>query len=66
MARVKIFGTAFREGSSDEMYTLDAADVNVYEAGTMTPVDIYANKTGGSPIGSLQTLLNGYYEFWVE
>ena len=66
MARRKIYGTAFYEGISNEMITLDAATVTCYQAGTMTPIDMYENQSGGASVPSVSTLSNGYYSFWIE
>ena len=66
MARRKVFGTAFHEDTFNAMYTLDNADVACYQAGTSTPIDMYANQVGGSPLASLKTDDKGYYEFWIE
>ena len=65
MARKKLFGVATVESGSNLLTTVGNATVDVYQAGTSTPIDVYTSEVGGSP-ASITTNGAGEYEFWIE
>jgi len=65
MARRKLFGVATEEGTGNSLVILDGADVQAYQAGTSTPIDMYAAESGGIPT-TITTDAQGRYAFWIE
>lgn len=56
----------FRYALNEQGQPIADATVNVYEAGTITPANIYEAESGGSAVSFVMTDEDGSFEFWVD